>query len=86
MIGQDVASVADNLMGKLGGIMGIILVVVGVLLLAVFLPWFYFGCGRPKVTKDCVKRVFAPDLQWHQWGMVSPALPPGKIFQSKMHL
>lgn len=60
MIGQDVASVADNLMGKLGGIMGIILVVVGVLLLAVFLPWFYFGCGRPKVTKDCVKRVFAP--------------------------
>lgn len=60
MNGQDVASVTDNLMGELGSIMGIILVIVGVLLLLVFLPWFYFGCGRPKITGDCVRRVFAP--------------------------
>lgn len=60
MNGQDVASVTDSLMGELGGLMGIVLVVVGVLLLAVFLPWFYFGCGRPKITGASARRVFAP--------------------------
>lgn len=50
----------QSVMGDMGNIMSIALVVVGVLLLIVFVPWFYFGCGRPKITGESAKRVFAP--------------------------
>lgn len=50
----------QSFMGDMGNIMSIALVVVGVLLLIVFVPWFYFGCGRPKITGKSAKRVFAP--------------------------
>lgn len=60
MNGQDSSQVAESLMGNMGEITGITLVVVGILLLAVFIPWFYFGCGRQKITGESVRRVFAP--------------------------
>ena len=61
MNGQtDPSLVMENIMADMGGIMGIILVVVGVLLLIVFVPWFYFGCGRQKITGASARRVFAP--------------------------
>ena len=61
MNGQtDPSMVMESVMADMGGIMGIILVVVGVLLLVVFVPWFYFGCGRQKFTGESAKRVFAP--------------------------
>lgn len=50
----------DSVMSGMGDIMGIVLVVAGVLLLAVFIPWFYFGCGKPKISRESAKRVFAP--------------------------
>lgn len=58
--GQSNSQMAENLMGNMGEITGIILVVVGVLLLLVFIPWFYFGCGRQKITGESARRVFAP--------------------------
>lgn len=61
MNGQtDSSLIMENFMAGMGDIMGIILVVVGVLLLVVFVPWFYFGCGRQKITGASAKRVFAP--------------------------
>lgn len=57
---SDSGLITQNLMAGMGEIMGIILVVVGVLLLIVFVPWFYFGCGRQKITGVSAKRVFAP--------------------------
>lgn len=50
----------NSLMAGVGEITGIILVVGGVLLLFVFVPWFYFGCGRPKITGESMKRAFSP--------------------------
>lgn len=58
--GQNTSQVTENLMANMGQITGIILVVVGVLLLLVFIPWFYFGCGKQKITGQSAKRVFAP--------------------------
>ena len=58
--GKSNSQMAENLMGNIGEITGIILVVVGVLLLLVFIPWFYFGCGRQKITGESARRVFAP--------------------------
>lgn len=49
-----------NLTANIGEITGIILVVGGVLLLFVFVPWFYFGCGRQKITGESMKRAFSP--------------------------
>lgn len=60
MNGQSSSMVMENFMGDMGSIMGIILVVVGVLLPLVFIPWFYFGCGRSKVTGESARRVFSP--------------------------
>lgn len=58
--GGTAGSAMQSVMGNMGNIMSIALVVVGVLLLIVFVPWFYFGCGRPKITGESAKRVFAP--------------------------
>ena len=58
--GQGTSQAVENIMGNIGEITGIILVVVGVLLLAVFIPWFYFGCGRQKITGESARRVFGP--------------------------
>ncbi|MDE7223340.1 MAG: CPBP family intramembrane metalloprotease [Acetatifactor sp.] len=58
--GTDVSDFAADMMNNMGDMMGIVLVVVGVLLLFVFIPWFYFGCGRQKITGESIKRVFSP--------------------------
>ena len=58
--GQDPGRMAEEFMANMGGIMGIVLVAAGVLLLMVFLPWYYFGCGRKKFTRESVSRVFSP--------------------------
>lgn len=58
--GTDVSDFTADIMNSMGDMMGIVLMVVGVLLLAVFIPWFYFGCGRQKITGETVKRVFSP--------------------------
>lgn len=58
--GQDPGRMADEIMANMGSIMGIVLVVAGVLLLVVFLPWYYFGCGRKKFTRESIGRVFSP--------------------------
>ncbi|MBO5284072.1 MAG: CPBP family intramembrane metalloprotease [Lachnospiraceae bacterium] len=50
----------QSVMGDMGNMMSIALVVVGFLLLIVFVPWYYFGCGRPKITGKSAKRVFSP--------------------------
>lgn len=59
--GVNVDELSANMMSNIGEeITGIILVVAGVLLLAVFIPWFYFGCGRRRITGESAKRVFSP--------------------------
>ncbi|MCM1118256.1 MAG: CPBP family intramembrane metalloprotease [bacterium] len=58
--GVNVDELSANMMSNMGEITGIILVVVGVLLLFVFVPWFYFGCGRRRITGESAKRVFSP--------------------------
>lgn len=58
--GRGQQEVLSSVMSGIGDIIGIILVVTGVLLLAVFIPWFYFGCGRPKISRESARRVFAP--------------------------
>lgn len=58
--GTDVSDFTADIMNNMGDMMGIVLVVVGVLLLFVFVPWFYFGCGRQKITGESIKRVFSP--------------------------
>lgn len=58
--GRAAGDAMQLVMGDMGNIISIALVVTGILLLIVFIPWFYFGCGRPKTTKDLTKRVFAP--------------------------
>lgn len=58
--GVDVNELTADIMNGMGDIMGIVLVVVGILLLIVFIPWFYFGCGRRKITGESMKRVFTP--------------------------
>lgn len=58
--GQDPGRMADEIMANMGSIMGIVLVVAGVLLLVVFLPWYYFGCGKQKFTRESIGRVFSP--------------------------
>lgn len=58
--GVNVDELSANMMSNIGEITGIILVVVGVLLLVVFVPWFYFGCGRRRITGESAKRVFSP--------------------------
>jgi len=60
MNGQDSSLPIEGFMGNMGEIMGIILVVVGVLLPLVFIPWFYFGCGRSRITRESARRVFSP--------------------------
>lgn len=47
-------------MGDMENIMSVALVVTGILLLIVFIPWFYFGCGRPRITGESAKRAFSP--------------------------
>lgn len=47
-------------MGDMKNIMSVALVVTGILLLIVFIPWFYFGCGRPRITGESAKRAFSP--------------------------
>lgn len=58
--GQDPGRMADEIMANMGSIMGIVLVAAGVLLLVVFLPWYYFGCGKQKFTRESIGRVFSP--------------------------
>lgn len=57
---NDSQALAGSIMGSIGDITGIIMVIAGVLLLMVFIPWFYFGCGRPKLSGESAGRVFAP--------------------------
>lgn len=56
----DTAGITAEIMSNMGDMMGIVLIVVGILLLFVFIPWFYFGCGRQKITRASMKRVFTP--------------------------
>ncbi len=58
--GGDTSQMTKDLLVNLGGIMGVVLVVTGVLLLLVFVPWYYFGCGRQKFTRMSAARVFSP--------------------------
>ncbi len=58
--GGNAADAMQSVMGNMENIMSIALVVVGILLLIVFVPWFYFGCGRPRISVESAKRVFAP--------------------------
>ncbi len=58
--GLDVNELTADIMNNLGDMMGIILIVGGILLLIVFVPWYYFGCGRPKITGESMKRAFSP--------------------------
>lgn len=58
--GLDVNDLTADIMNNTGDMMGIILIVVGILLLIVFIPWFYFGCGRQKITGESMKRAFSP--------------------------
>lgn len=58
--GLDVNELTADIMSNLGDMMGIILIVGGILLLIVFVPWYYFGCGRPKITGESMKRTFSP--------------------------
>lgn len=58
--GTDVSDFTADFMNNMGDMMGIVLVVVGILLLIVFIPWFYFGCGRQKITGESIKRTFSP--------------------------
>ena len=57
-IGQ--ADMAAELMSGLGQITGIVMVVAGILLLFVYIPWYYFGCGRPRISREVAGRAFAP--------------------------
>lgn len=54
------ADIMAEMMNSVGQITGIVMVVAGVLLLFVFVPWYYFGCGRPKISRELVGRTFAP--------------------------
>ena len=58
--GTDVSEFTADFMNNIGDMMGIVLIVVGILLLIVFIPWFYFGCGRQKITGETIKRAFSP--------------------------
>ncbi|MDE5893245.1 MAG: CPBP family intramembrane metalloprotease [Acetatifactor sp.] len=58
--GLNVNDISSEIMGSMGDMMGIVLVVVGVLLLIVFIPWFYFGCGRQRITRESIRRTFSP--------------------------
>lgn len=58
--GTDVSDFTADFMNNMGDIMGIVLIVAGVLLLVVFIPWFYFGCGRQKITGESIRRTFSP--------------------------
>lgn len=56
----DSQELMESIMSGMGDITGIAMALGGVLLLVVFIPWFYFGCGRPKVSRESAKRVFDP--------------------------
>lgn len=58
--GLDMAQATSSVMDNMSNIVSISLVVSGVMLLFVFVPWFYFGCGKPKISSETAKRVFAP--------------------------
>ncbi len=58
--GRTAGDAMQSVMGDMGNIMSVALVVTGILLLIVFIPWFYFGCGRPRITGESAKRVFSP--------------------------
>lgn len=58
--GVNVEEISADIMSNMGEMMGIALVVVGVLLMMVFIPWYYFGCGRQKITGETIKRTFSP--------------------------
>lgn len=56
----DVSTLSADLMSNMSDLMGGVLIAVGILLLIVFIPWFYFGCGRQKLTGASMRRVFSP--------------------------
>lgn len=56
----DTNAISAELMNNMSDITGAALIAVGILLLIVFIPWFYFGCGRQKITGASMKRVFNP--------------------------
>lgn len=58
--GVSQADMMTDMMSGLGQITGIVMVVAGILLLFVYVPWFYFGCGRPKISRESARRTFAP--------------------------
>lgn len=58
--GVSQADMMTDMMSGLGQITGIVMVVAGILLLFVYVPWFYFGCGRPKISRESAGRTFSP--------------------------
>ncbi len=58
--GLDASQAMVAFQDNMGNIMSVTLTVVGIMLLLVFVPWFYFGCGRPKISGASAKKIFAP--------------------------
>lgn len=58
--GLDAGELTADIMNSTGDMVGIVMIVVGILLLIVFIPWFYFGCGRQKITGESMRRAFSP--------------------------